>query len=80
VRRVYPGVNAALLSKSFSELSSQQVEISGDQITIDGATATVRCQVRQAFRPKVGQGRSQLVTSVFRLQKTGDRWVIVERR
>ena len=36
--------------------------------------------VRQAFRPKVGQGRSQDVASVFRLQKTGGRWVIVERR
>ena len=81
MRRVYPAVNAAALAKSFAELSSQQVQISGDdQITIDGATATVRCQVRQAFRPKVGQGRSQVVTSVFRLQKTGGRWIIVERR
>jgi hypothetical protein len=57
------------------------VQIAGDeQITIEGTTAVVRCQVRQSFRPKVGQGRTETVASVFRLQKTGGRWIIVERR
>jgi tetratricopeptide (TPR) repeat protein len=81
VRRVYPTVNAEALARSFRELSSQQVQISGDdKITIDGATAVVRCTVVQSFTPRVGQGRRQNVQSVFRLQKTGGRWVIVERR
>jgi ketosteroid isomerase-like protein len=81
VQRVYPGVNEAALRRSFSGLSSMQVQIVGDeQMTIEGATAVVRCQVRQSFRPKVGQGRTETVVSVFRLQKTGGRWIIVERR
>jgi serine/threonine protein kinase len=81
VRRVYPGVNAELLARSFNGLSAQQVRISGDdKITIDGANAVVTCTVLQSFTPKVGQGRRQNVKSTFRLQKTGGRWVIVERR
>jgi ketosteroid isomerase-like protein len=81
VRRVYPGVNAGALARSFNGLSAQQVRISGDdKITIDGATAVVTCTVLQSFTPKVGQGRRQNVQSTFRLQKTGGRWVIVERR
>ena len=74
-------MNAAALERSFRDLSAQQVQISGDnQITITGTTAVVRCMVRQSFTPKVGQGRTQNIASVFRLQKTGGRWVIVERR
>jgi len=81
VRRVYPGVNAGALARSFNGLSAQQVRISGDdRITIDGATAVVTCTVLQSFTPKVGQGRRQNLQSTFRLQKTGGRWVIVERR
>jgi len=81
VRRVYPTINAEALARSFRALSSQQVEIVGDdQITIDGTNAIVRCLVRQAFTPKVGQRRVETQTAVFRLQKTGGRWIIVERR
>ena len=80
VQRVYPGVNAAGLTRSFRDLSALRVQIGDEQITIEGATAVVRCRVRQAFTPKVGQGRSETVTSTFRLQKTGGRWVIIERR
>jgi serine/threonine protein kinase len=81
VRRVYPTINAETLARSFRALSSQHVEIvGGAQITIDGTNAIVRCQVRLAFTPKVGQGRTETQTAVFRLQKTGDRWIIVERR
>jgi hypothetical protein len=81
VQRVYPAVNEAGLRRSFSGLSSMQVQIAGnEQIAIEGTTAVVRCQIRQAFRPKVGQGRTETVSSVFRLQKTGGRWIIVERR
>ena len=81
MQRVYPSVNAAALERSFRQAASQQVQISGDdQITIDGTTAVVRCQVRQTFTPKVGQRRTDVVTATFRLQKTGGRWVITDRR
>ena len=80
VRRVYPTVNAEALARSFREMSSQQVQITADDtITIDGATAVVRCTVIQSFTPKVGAGQRRNVPSVFRLQKTGGRWVIVQR-
>ena len=82
VRRVYPTVNTEALARLFRELRSQQVQITGDDsITIDGASAVVRCVVVQSFTPKVGAGRrGEKVASVFRLQKTGGRWVIIERR
>ena len=81
VRRVYPGVDATALERSFRCLRSQQVEIREVyQISIDGGTALVRCQLRQAFTSRVGQGRAEIMNSVFRLQKIGDRWVITERR
>ena len=80
VRRVYPTVDGAALARSFRELRSQRVEILSDQITIDGTNAIVRCEMRQAFTPRVGQGRTETRPSVFRLQKIGARWVIVERR
>jgi len=82
VRRVYPGVNADALARSFRAMTAQQVQIGNDaQISIEGATAVVRCTVVQGFTPRVGQGRRpQPVAATFRLQKTGGRWVIVERR
>jgi hypothetical protein len=80
VIRVQPGVDAALLERSFRELAAQQVQIIDAQITVEGTTAIVRCHVRHAFTPKVGQGRSIAVPTMFRLQKTGGRWVILERR
>jgi hypothetical protein len=80
VRRVYPGVDAAALERSFRHMSSQQIEIRVDRISIDGAIAVVHCEVRQAFTPRVGQGQSRTLQSVFRFQKSGGRWVIIERR
>jgi hypothetical protein len=81
VRKVYPKVNADALARSFREMAAQQVQIGNDaQISIEGATAVVRCTVIQGFTPRVGQGRRpQPVAATFRLQKTGGRWVIIER-
>jgi len=80
VKRIYPSINEAALARSFRDLISQQVRIEGEQISITGTTATVVGQVRQSFTPRAGSGRSDVIRSVFRLQKVGDRWVIVERR
>jgi len=82
VRRVYPSVNADALARSFRAMTAQHVQIGNDvQISIDGATAVVRCTVVQGFTPRVGQGRRpQPVAATFRLQKANGRWVIIERR
>ena len=80
VVRVFPSVNASALSKSFSALKSQQVEVSNERVQVDGATAVVRCRVLQTFDPRIGDGRTFTVNAEFRLQKSGNRWVIVERR
>ena len=80
VVRVFPSVNAGALSKSFSALKSQRVEVSNERVQVDGATAVVRCRVLQTFDPRIGDGRTFTVNAEFRLQKSGNRWVIVERR
>jgi hypothetical protein len=80
VKRIYPAVNEAALARSFKELSAQEVRIEVGQVTVSGGSAVVTGQVRQSFTPRVGSGRTQVIASVFRLEKVGDRWVIVERR
>jgi hypothetical protein len=51
------------------------------RIAVNGAEATVNCVVRQAFRLEVGgMQRPQPTPTVFRLQKTNERWLIVDRR
>ena len=82
VRQVYPTVNAETLTRSFSNLSAQQVFFrSYDEITIDGATAVVRCTVVHSLTPKdQALSASRTSQAVFRLQKMGDRWVIVDWR
>jgi hypothetical protein len=80
VVRVFPTVNAGALSKRFSALKSQRVEFSNERVEVDGTTAVVRCRVLQAFDPRIGEGRTDTLTAEFRLQKSGNRWVIVDRR
>jgi hypothetical protein len=80
VRRLYPAVNETALERSFRALVNQDVRITVESLAITGTTATVRAQVRQSFTPKVGTGRSDVLTSEFRLQKMGDRWIILQRR
>jgi hypothetical protein len=81
VKRIYPTVNEAALARSFKELSAQDVRIEVGQITFNrDGSVMVTGQVRQSFTPRVGSGRTQVMASVFKLEKAGDRWVIVERR
>jgi hypothetical protein len=80
VQRVYPSVNAASLRRSFAEYRSFEVQISQEQISVNGSEATVTCRVRQSFVPKVGSGRSDTLTATFELRKVGTQWVIASRR
>jgi hypothetical protein len=80
VKRIYPTVNEAALQRSFRDMLAQEVQIEAERISISGTTAVVTGRVRQSFTPRAGTGRSDVIASVFRLEKMGDRWVIVERR
>jgi len=80
VLEVYPDVNAAQLKRSFDDLREQQVSIACDQIAVSGVNANATCQVRTSILPRAGSRRTQMIRSLFRLQKVGNRWIIVERR
>jgi hypothetical protein len=80
VKRIYPTVNEAALKRSFSDMLAQEVRIEAQEISITGNTAVVTGRVRQSFTPRAGSRRTDVIASVFRLQKMGNRWVIVERR
>jgi ketosteroid isomerase-like protein len=80
VKRIYPTVNEAALQRSFRDMLAQEVRIEAEEISITGNTAVVTGRVRQSFTPRAGSRRTDVIASVFRLQKMGNRWVIVERR
>jgi hypothetical protein len=80
VKRIYPTVNAAALERSFRDMLAQEVQIEAAQISISGDTAVVTGRVRQSFTPRAGSRHTDVIASVFRLQKVGNSWVIVERR
>jgi ketosteroid isomerase-like protein len=80
VKRIYPMVNEAALERSFRDMVAQEMRIEAEQISISGNTAVVTGRVRQSFTPRAGSRRSDVIASVFRLQKMGNGWVIVERR
>jgi hypothetical protein len=80
VKGIYPAVNEAALARSFRDILAQEVRIEVAQISISGNTAVVTGRVRQSFTPRAGSGRTDVIASVFRLEKVGNRWVIVERR
>ena len=80
VVEVYPDINAAQLKRSFDDLREQQVSLACDQIALTGVNANVTCQVRTSVLPRAGSRRTSVIRSLFRLQKVGNRWIIVERR
>jgi tetratricopeptide (TPR) repeat protein len=80
VVEVYPDINAAQLKRSFDDLREQQVSLACDQIAVSGVNANVTCQVRTSVLPRAGSRQTSVIRSLFRLQKVGNRWIIVERR
>ncbi|MFN8058676.1 MAG: nuclear transport factor 2 family protein, partial [Vicinamibacterales bacterium] len=80
VKRVFPNADATQLTRDFGSLSAQQLHIDNPQVTVTGTTATVTAHLRQSGLPKDGMGWDSASEATFRLQKNGDRWVIVERR
>jgi hypothetical protein len=80
VKRIYPSVNEAALERSFRDMLAQEVRIEVAQISISADTAVVTGRVRQSFTPRVGSGRTDVINSLFRLQKVGNGWVILQRK
>ena len=80
VQSAYPGVNAEPLRRAFSQLRSQKVQIQGEQIQINGTTATVTLTWQTAWVGKVGVPGSAAPRVELTLQKSGSSWIIVGRR
>jgi serine/threonine protein kinase len=81
-RSVWPGLSAAEESRlrtSFSQVDSQQVEITVDELRIEGRTATVRISRRDTI---MSSGRRQNASSrqTLRLEKAAAGWIITEIR
>jgi ketosteroid isomerase-like protein len=80
VRRVFPSANEQALRQAFSGMKSFQVQIQDAQINVSGSTATVTCTWASTFSGTVGGVQRASPKITLRLQKTGDSWVIVDRR
>ena len=80
VQRAFPGVNAASLQRDFTRMKSQRVQLVGEQIQINGTTATVSGTWQAVFELKAGGPQRSAPRVVLTLQRSGDGWVIVDRR
>jgi ketosteroid isomerase-like protein/predicted Ser/Thr protein kinase len=77
VVRVYQA-NLATLQRAYGNNARQQLQLPANlEIVVSGTTATARGPVRLTVDPKSGSEVSSSGTAVFRLQKTGNRWMIV---
>jgi len=78
VKAVYPKAPSQLLSR-FSQYRSYDMQIQNHQISIDGARATVACNIDARITLNTGATTSQRASTTFRLEKTGNTWYIVAR-
>jgi serine/threonine-protein kinase len=79
VGKVVPSLGAAqlrTLERDFSNLRSYSVTITNERIVVDGATATVACEVVRSFTTTTGVTGGNTVDTVFTLKKTGGTWII----
>ncbi len=74
-----PSLNAEQLrrlDRDFSNYRRYAVDVRGEQITLDGATATVTCEVVRSYETKTGVNGSNAVASIFHLRRSGSGWII----
>ena len=81
-RSVRPGLSAAEESRirtSFSQIDSQQVDITIDELRIEGRMANVRLSRRDTI---VSAGRRQTASSrqTLRMEKAAQGWIITDIR
>lgn len=75
---VWPTVDRRALSRAFSALEAQSIELGACDIRTNGTTATAICRGNASYVTKVGRRERQEEPRRwdFTLQKTGDRWSI----
>ena len=81
-RSIRPGLSAAeenRLRTSFSQIDSQQVDITVEELRIEGRTANVRISRRDTI---MSGGRRQNASSrqTLRLEKAASGWIITDIR
>jgi serine/threonine protein kinase len=79
VGRIMPSLTAAQLGqidRDFSNYRRYTVDIKDESIKVDGATATVTCQVTRSFETKNGVTSSDTRRTMFRLRRIGAGWTI----
>jgi hypothetical protein len=79
VGRALPSLSSEQLRSLARDLSNYRryaVDIRDERIAVDGATATVTCQIVRSFETKSGVTGSNTVASVFHLRRNGSIWTI----
>jgi len=80
VTAVFPDVDVSAIRNAFSGLRALRMTIESPQTSVSGDTAVVTCTIQQDFTPRVGREEKQRTPARFELKRTGDRWLIVNRR
>jgi hypothetical protein len=81
VVRLQPSLNRAVLQRSFDSMKAFSVQLRNVQITVTSpTTAVVTCIWDSVFDGKVGGRQRQAPPTTISLQKTGNQWVITDRR
>ena len=80
VQRVYPSTDVAGLQRSFARMRSQRVQIANARIQVNGATATVNLVWQTVFELSAGGANRSAPQTTLTLQRSGDTWLIVNRR
>ena len=80
VKRVFASVQEATLRQAFSEMRAYQAQIQDQQIVISGTTATVSGTWAAVITNRGGRTQRLSPKIALRLQKSGDTWIIVDRR
>ena len=78
--RFFPTADGNGLRSSFAQLKSQHIQIQNEDIKVNGATALVSCTWDASFLGQVGRQQRSVRQITLTLQKSGDTWVIVNRR
>lgn len=79
-RSIRPGLSAAeetRLRDSFRQVESQEVDITIEDLRVDGRMATARLSRRDTVNSG-GRRQTQSSRQTLRLEKTGTGWIIVE--
>jgi serine/threonine protein kinase len=64
------------LERDFANYRSYTVEIRDERVAVNGATATVSCQVVRSFETRNGVKGTNTVNTVFHLRPSGSGWLI----